>query len=161
MSACELAEAIVWNGRDINTLWTSGTDLPRTQQVRQVSGVCLTANGKLVLVSEAGTNWNLPGGHPESGEAPEETLARELLEEACAEVSACRLMGWQRIDDPREPAYLHLRSVARVRLQTFNPGHEIRHRRLVSPQEFLSALSWGRSSIAAEILRLALEAELP
>ena len=65
MSACELAEAIVWNGRDINTLWTSGTDLPRTQQVRQVSGVCLTENGNLALVSEAGTNWNLPGGHPD------------------------------------------------------------------------------------------------
>lgn len=161
MSAPEFAETIVWNGREINTSWTSGTDLPRTQQIRQVSGVCLTEDGKLVLVSETGENWNLPGGHPESGEAPEETLSRELLEEACAEMLTCRLLGWQRVDDPRELAYLQLRYVARVRLHVFNPGHEIKHHRLVSPQDFLSVLSWGRSPIAAELLRVALETRLP
>ena len=71
------------------------------------------------------------------------------------------LLGWQRIDDPREPPYLQLRYAARVRLQEFRPTHEIRRRRVVSPQDFLCALSWGRSPIAAELLRLVLEAELP
>ncbi len=161
MNASDLTETIVWNKRAIRTKWTRGTEVPNGLEVRQVSGVCFSGPGEIVLVSETGNEWNLPGGHPEAGETPPETLTREVAEEACAEVLACRLIGWQRVDDPRELSYLQLRYVAQVQLHKFQPTHEIGHRRLVSPQDFLSALSWGRSPIAAELLRVALETKLP
>ena len=101
------------------------------------------------------------GGHPEASETPEQTLAREVMEEACAEVLACTLLGWQRVDDPREPPYLQLRYAARVRLNGFLPQYETRYRRLVSRQNVPGVLSWGHSPIAAELLRIALEADLP
>ena len=161
MNASDLTETIVWNKRAIRTKWTRGTEVPNGLEVRQVSGVCFIPVGEIVLVSETGNEWNLPGGHPEAGETPPETLTREVTEEACAEVLACRLIGWQRVDDPREPAYLQLRYVVQVRLREFRPAHEVRHRRLVSPHDFLSTLSWGHSPIAAELLRVTLEANLP
>jgi 8-oxo-dGTP diphosphatase len=34
--------------------------------------------------------WDLPGGHVEAGEAPEATIAREMLEEIETDVSACQ-----------------------------------------------------------------------
>ena len=156
-----ITEHVVWRGLEILHTWKAGIALPAGLPVRQVSGVCFTQAGEVVLVSEDGHAWTLPGGRPEASETPEQTLAREVLEEVCAEVLACTLLGWQRVDDPREPPYLQLRYAARVRLNGFRPRHETLYRRLVSRREVLSVLSWGRSPIAAELLRVALEADLP
>ena len=156
-----IIDRVPWQGLEILHTWEAGTALPAGLPVRQVSGVCFTETGEVVLVSENGHAWTLPGGRSEGVETPERTLAREVLEEACAEVLVCTLIGWQRVDDPREPPYLQLRYAAWVRLNDFWPRHETLHRRLVSRQEVLSALSWGHSPIAAELLRVALQADLP
>ena len=156
-----ITDHALWRGLEILHTWEAGSALPAGLPVRQVSGVCFAGAGEVVLVSEDGHAWTLPGGRPEGHETPQQTLAREVLEEACAEVLACTLLGWQRVDDPREPPYLQLRYAARVRLNDFQPEHETLHRRLVSRQDFLSVLSWGQSPIAAELLRITSEADLP
>src|SRR6185437_1619660 len=56
---------------------------------------CVTAGGDVVLISSDGSRWGWPGGRPERGESWEDTLRREMLEEACAEVRRARLLGWQ------------------------------------------------------------------
>ena len=84
-----------------------------------------------------------------------------MIQEAYAEVLACTLLGWQRVDDTREPPYLQLRYTARVRLNGFLPQHGTRYRRLVSQQNVPGVLSWGHSSIAAELLRVVSEEDLP
>lgn len=45
-----------------------------------IKGV-LIVDGKVILVRNARDEWELPGGRPEIGETPEDTLAREISEE--------------------------------------------------------------------------------
>lgn len=52
--------------------------------------------GGLVLISHDGDHWGFPAGRPEENEQPEETLVREVLEEACALVTDYRLLGFSR-----------------------------------------------------------------
>ena len=49
-------------------------------------GVCVTADGNIVVISPDGTIWDLPAGRPEPGDSWEQTLRREMDEEACATV---------------------------------------------------------------------------
>ncbi len=41
--------------------------------------------------------WDIPGGHIDPGETPEETMRREVMEEATVELGPMRLFGYQRI----------------------------------------------------------------
>lgn len=147
-----ISDTVRWDGRDLSVQWEPGERLVPVEPVRQVSGVCFTASGQVVLVSENGQHWTLPGGHPEGQESPRQTLAREVAEEACAEVQRARMIGWQRVSDPYEAPYLQLRYAARVRLKDFRPQHEIRHRRLVDPGDVLTVLGWGYAATAQAML---------
>lgn len=109
-----------------------------------------------MLVSGRDDWWNLPGGTIEEGETPEETLVREVSEEACARVVEYKYIGCQRVDDPQSPEALTMhyqtRFWAKVELDEFEPLHEIVERKLIKPNEFLASLSWGSAPTAKIIL---------
>src|SRR6266511_3222644 len=54
------------------------------------------ADDHVVLISGDGERWGWPGGRPEGDESWEQTLRREVLEEACATVVDARLLGFTR-----------------------------------------------------------------
>lgn len=60
-------------------LFTSGI-IPDVNNVTAVFGIPFHKNGLVMIKNHRG--WELPGGHRESGESLQETLAREILEEA-------------------------------------------------------------------------------
>jgi ADP-ribose pyrophosphatase YjhB (NUDIX family) len=109
------------------------------------SGICVTADGTLIIVSADDITWDLPGGRPEAGEDLEATLRREVAEEACATVHAARLLGFARsiCRAGREEGSVLVRAFwwAQVELLPFAPQFEIAHRRLVPVQEALDALT--------------------
>ncbi|MEV4077212.1 NUDIX hydrolase [Nonomuraea fuscirosea] len=89
----------------------------------------------LVLISHDGEHWGFPAGRPEGEETYEETLRREMWEEACVTVTAARLLGYVRSECVRG----HERGLVLVRAfwrattlpHPWEPRFEIRHRRLV------------------------------
>jgi ADP-ribose pyrophosphatase YjhB (NUDIX family) len=127
-------------------------------------GVCVTADGDVVVISPDGTIWDLPAGRPEPGESWEQTLRREMDEEACATVVGVRLLGFTRgqcLSGPERGKVL-VRSVwrAEVELRPWEALFEIADRRVVPPDAVEDALSLGAHPFAAIIRRELAEAAL-
>jgi hypothetical protein len=81
--------AVRSNGGDWIVSWYSPAPVP-VGTGHGAAGICLTAGAGLVLISSDGERWGLPGGRPEDKESWEQTLRREVLEEACANVIEAR-----------------------------------------------------------------------
>lgn len=152
-----------WAGRPLTVTWLPPPFRPPRDLTTQAAGLCFTADRRIVLITSDGAEWGLPGGRPEGDETLEAALGREVWEEARAVVTRCACLGCQRIDDPRAPAgptrYYQARFWARVELRPFVAEWETTARRLVSPDQFLATLAWGRAPIARIILEAGLALE--
>ena len=120
------------------------------------SAVCVTRNGRIVLISPDGQSWGLPGGRPEQGETWEATMRREVLEEACATVTHARLLGFSRgtcIAGPEQGLVL-VRSLWRadIELAPWNPLFEIPHRRVFPESDVWNLLVAAHTDGSAPIL---------
>jgi ADP-ribose pyrophosphatase YjhB (NUDIX family) len=128
------------------------------------AAVCV-ADDRVVLVSDDGERWGIPGGRPEAGEDWAATLRREVLEEACAVVTACELLGFSRGVCTRGPqrGLALVRSIWRadVRLEPWRPRFEMTHRRLAPAAEALRLTIAAEPRMAPFYRRFFLEAGLP
>ncbi|MFD3447612.1 NUDIX hydrolase [Microbacteriaceae bacterium 4G12] len=69
-----------WDNQNIKLTWVPTTELPDVNLVTSVHGCCFYQD-KILLVNIKGRGFNMPGGHMEKGETPEQTLLREAMEE--------------------------------------------------------------------------------
>ena len=126
------------------------------------AGVCFTAADEIVLVSRDGLHWDFPAGRPESRESWEETLRREVLEEASARVLGATLLGYSRGEcevGPQKGVVL-IRSFwrAEVALDPWLANLETRCRRVVPSGELFAALAKEGDRLPLRIYRRALAA---
>ena len=131
------------NGQECRVAWYPPTD-PPPGKPHGAEGVCVT-DGRVVVVSMDGRRWGLPAGRPEGQEQWIDTLRREVREEACAEVTDCRLLGFSRgvcVRGPEEGLVL-VRSMwrAEVRADPWDPRLEMSHRRLLRAEEAFRSLT--------------------
>lgn len=126
-------------------------------------GVCVTPAGEVVLISRDGRTWELPAGRPEPDETWEDTLRREVLEEACVTIRSAKLLGFARGEcvAGHELGRILVRSAwrANVDVGRWRPHHEITHRRIVPAGEVMARIE--PHPFAAIIRRELHEAGLP
>ncbi|MCH8910923.1 MAG: NUDIX domain-containing protein [Chloroflexi bacterium] len=110
------------------------------------AAVCITPDRLVVLVSQDGDSWGLPGGRPQEGEDWRATLDREVFEEACVLVEDALLLGFVQGTCTRGPeeGLVLVRSVWRadVAVRVWEPRHEIRCRNFVPQNDALEQLSF-------------------
>jgi len=128
-----------------------------TPRLIHVSAAVITdADGRLLLVRKAGTTaFMQPGGKPEPGETPAETLARELAEEVGLRVDpdALESLGSFRATAANEPGFAVVAEVFRVDIGDQQP----------IPDAEIAELRWVTAATASgiEIAPLAREYFLP
>jgi 8-oxo-dGTP diphosphatase len=69
-----------WDGNYVKLTWLPMKNIIDITKVTSVHGYCFY-KGKVLLVDIKGRGWNVPGGHVEPGETPEEAFHREAYEE--------------------------------------------------------------------------------
>jgi ADP-ribose pyrophosphatase YjhB (NUDIX family) len=147
---------------DWSIAWNSPPTAP-VGKAQGANGLCVTADGGVVLISNDGKRWRWPGGRPEGDESWEQTLRREIWEETCAIVGDARLLGFSRAMCLRGPeeGLVMVRSIwrAEVELRPWEPRFEIAHRRIVPANELLSHL-WMQEGVEGIYHRALAEAGL-
>ena len=150
------------NGGDWLVAWHPPPAAPEGKR-HGAAGICLVPDGGLVLISNDGEHWELPAGRPEGDESWEQTLRREMLEEACATVVRARLLGFSRgvCTSGHEDGLVLVRSFwrAEVQLAAWEPKFEVAHRRVV-PVNARPAHLWMGDGFAPIFQRAFAEAGL-
>lgn len=133
-------------------------------QAHGAEGFCVTDTAGVVVVSRDGRRWELPAGRPERGETWEQTLRREVREEACATVVRARLLGFCRgaYVAGRQSGTVLVRSIwrAEVTVDPWDPQHEILFRRVVQAAEIEGALELTSHPFAPIVRRALREARV-
>ena len=121
-------------GQDWLVSWHPPDDPPAGRS-HGAAGICVASGDQLVLISHDGTWWGFPAGRPEPGEDIEETLRRELWEEAGVRVVSALLLGFARSECLAGPeaGLVLVRSYwrAEVEVLAWQPQFEIVHRRMI------------------------------
>ena len=81
-----------WGGNEIILKWFPKKVLSNNEVITSVHSYCFDQN-KVLLVQVKDRGFNIPGGHLESGETPEEALHREVYEEAYVKGNNIEYLG--------------------------------------------------------------------
>jgi ADP-ribose pyrophosphatase YjhB (NUDIX family) len=153
---------VTTDGQDWRVAWHP-PPVPPDGMEHGSAAVCVTGD-LVVMVSDDGRRWGLPGGRPEPGENWADTLRREVAEEACAVVTRSRLLGFSRGVCVRGPqtGLVLVRALwwAEVRLEAWVPRFEMCGRQLVPAPEAFAGM-WIPNGYGPMYRRIFTEAGLP
>ncbi|MCB9823244.1 NUDIX domain-containing protein [Candidatus Nomurabacteria bacterium] len=136
-------------------------NVPPFSKVTSVSVIPITETGEMIAVRLKNRGLDIPGGHVEKHEkSPEETLHRELMEEANVTVKDIKLAEVIRSNyfgDAVEDASYMLIYVAKVdEILDFTLSYEMSYERvIISPEEFIRNYSAGDQDFMHDIIKQA------
>lgn len=93
----------MWGSHPVKITFVPATVAPEGYTVSSTCGFCFL-DGEVVMVNLDSRGWDLPGGHMEAGETPEECFAREAMEEACISGTS-EMIGYLLVDNREDPSF--------------------------------------------------------
>ncbi len=112
------------------------TVLPKNELISAVFLIAL--NGSKILVTENERGWDIPGGHVEEGETPEEALIREVEEEAGASFSNPKLLAILGSDkEEYEEKVMLIYITSNFKLGKFTTSDDVFNREIIEIDDFL------------------------
>jgi len=147
----KISSTVKINGELLTLTWIPDHEVEKYSPVGQVYGVCFNNQGQILIIKDQ--QWSLPGGTPEKGESLEQTLRRELWEEANVVLGRVWPSGAQKVEYPNNPgskqreSFYQLRyigEIEKVEPLTKDPATGIIfQRKFVDPEEITSFIRWG------------------
>ena len=129
-------------GENLKIRWCEGFVLG-DEEYRQSSGYIFNDKNELLIVKVNG-RWTVPGGHPEEGEAPLDTMKREVMEEACVNIKDAKYLGAVEVHDNGE-IYYQMRYFAYAdEVLEFNTAWESEERMFVPLDELDKYIKWSK-----------------
>jgi 8-oxo-dGTP pyrophosphatase MutT (NUDIX family) len=125
----------------------------------QIRSICFY--GGKMLIGLHGDGWAPIGGTIEKDELPEETLIREVREEANMRVTEQAPIGYQKVTDDEGKEIYQLRGWCRVEtIGDFvaDPDHGVKEIKLIDPKDYKQYFDWG--AIGDRIMERAMEIEI-
>lgn len=146
----------LFDGKEYLNTWIRDDDVEKYSPITQVYAVVFNEDSEILLCRKTGKHsWHLPGGHIKEGEAFEDALKRELLEEADVTVQHIRPIGVQKVTDPSDPNFMpgyQLRCIAILKKllpQTIDPDSQTQWERMFVPSvDIKKYIQWGISGDA-------------
>lgn len=101
-----ISKDIAWLPKPNECRTVLSSQLPPLELVKTALAVVFMGDC-LLMTNLASRGWDIPGGHIEPGEHPEEAVCREVFEETGAELGPVHLLAHQRLRllGPRPDAY--------------------------------------------------------
>ena len=120
-------------------IWHKSSNFLSLKPITQIYGVCFDNKGNILIIRTPNGNWNIPGGTPENNEIPEQTLKRELKEEADVTIGKNAMIGYYEVVSDKSTIY-QLRFAALLNEKkplTIDPAlGVVNERKFVSLDEF-------------------------
>ena len=150
-----ISQTFNFDGKVVTFTWIdlkNEGDLKKYSPLTQAYAICYNDNGEALILDQKGNGtWTLPGGTVESGEAPVETLKREVMEEADITITDIKLLGVQKVKSDK-PTHYETRYVAKIKEllpQTIDPAKgRVHERKFVPVSQINDHLKWGQTGQA-------------
>jgi 8-oxo-dGTP diphosphatase len=141
---------IAWLPKPNKSLLVLSPILPAKELITTAFALAFSGD-QLLLTNLIKRGWDIPGGHVEAGEMPEETVRREVAEETGTKLGQLHILGHQRLrllaPKPVEYKYPYPDSyqvfywASVISLEDFGPTWETYGQALFAPDQ-ARAIAW-------------------
>jgi 8-oxo-dGTP pyrophosphatase MutT (NUDIX family) len=145
-----IEQNIVWLPKPNESLLALSPVLPPKELITTAFALAFSGD-RLLLTNLVKRGWDLPGGHVEVEEMPEETVRREVAEETGAKLGQLHILGYQRLrlltpkpieyQYPYPDCYQVFYWASVTSLENFEPTPETHGRSLFAPDQ-AQTIAW-------------------
>jgi len=144
---------ISYGGKVYDAEWSDDTNFEDIK-LMGVGGFIFDKKGRLCLIKvQDERGWTLPGGGPEPEDnSPEDTLIREVEEEADMEIKNIQRIGYWKVrprNNPKEISYTgrFIAKIKKIKKQTIDPAYGVIPERIfIDPKDLNKYTGWGENA---------------